>query len=431
VIQVPQNKAAFPTSISCASAGDCTAVGETGGRVFAASESKGRWGKAIEVPGLSSLKGFGDLAEFEVSCGSSGNCEVGGDYIGPRDGVFAFVASERNGVWAKAISVPGLGALNTGRDEELTSLSCSPGGDNCTAGGSYEVGSGSSRGFDAYVVSERNGRWGKATPVPGLNPSQFARIRSVSCASAGNCSGGGSLGGQQGFLVSEKNGTWGKAIVVPGLSALNTGNEAEVDHVSCATVGNCVAGGSYFDTQDNELVWVASEKNGTWGNATTVPGLNALAAGGFADDQALSCTTPGNCAASGTYQGSVAGNFQGWVASEKTGTWGSAIEVPNLGTLNTGGNVQVVLVSCAAPGNCAAGGSFALTDEEGGDTGAFVATEVKGAWGKATAVPGLSALNTGSSVVDALTCAPAGPCVVGGSYVDHSNHIRGFVISQK
>jgi hypothetical protein len=94
--------------------------------------------------------------------------------------------------------------------------------------------------------------WGTAREVPGtaaLNAGGNAAVDSVSCTSAGNCSAGGSYkdssGHQQAFVVSQINGTWGKAKEVPGTSALNQGRNAGVSSVSCASAGNCSAGGSY------------------------------------------------------------------------------------------------------------------------------------------------------------------------------------------
>ena len=72
---------------------------------------------------------------------------------------------------------------------------------------SYRSGSGNTR---AFVASERNGRWGKAIQVPGsgaLNAGGGAGVNSVSCPSAGNCAAGGlyvdSSGHDQGFVVSQ------------------------------------------------------------------------------------------------------------------------------------------------------------------------------------------------------------------------------------
>jgi hypothetical protein len=45
-------------------------------------------------------------------------------------------------------------------------------------------------------------------------------------------------------VVSEKNGVWGQAIRVPGLVI----RDAWISSVSCASAGNCGAGGSYGET---------------------------------------------------------------------------------------------------------------------------------------------------------------------------------------
>jgi len=45
-------------------------------------------------------------------------------------------------------------------------------------------------------------------------------------------------------------GTWGTAREVPGTAALNnTGGDAATNSVSCASSGNCSAGGSYTSRQ--------------------------------------------------------------------------------------------------------------------------------------------------------------------------------------
>jgi len=99
----------------------------------------------------------------------------------------------------------------------------------------------------------------------------------------------------------------------------------------------------------------SSEQNGIWGQAITVPGLRNL--GKFAELGSVSCASPGNCAAGGAYRDQLH-HWQGFVVSEQNGVWGRAAEVPGLGSLNKGGNAGVRSVSCASPGSCAAGGSY-------------------------------------------------------------------------
>ena len=107
--------------------------------------------------------------------------------------------------------------------------------------------------------------WGTAIEVPGtaaLNQGGAAGITSMSCASAGNCSAGGhyfdSSFHSQAFVASQVNGTWHAAIEVPGIAALNTGGVAEVTSVSCAPAGTCSAGGDYYDSSGDTQLFVVS-----------------------------------------------------------------------------------------------------------------------------------------------------------------------------
>jgi hypothetical protein len=419
------------TSLSCASAGSCAAGGfygdrSGGGQGFVAAERRGAWGRAIEVPGLGALNKGGDAGVESVSCASAGDCAAGGFYLDRSSHPQGFVAAERGGIWGKAIEVPGLGALNKGPSNgygaDVTSVSCASAG-NCSYGG-YSLGRhGSQQGF---VADQRNGRWRNATEVPGLgalNTDGSAEIDSVSCASPGNCSAEGSYAGRGsgGFVVAERNGRWGKALQVPGLAALGGG---DVSSVSCASPGNCTAGGTYAVGPPVRLQgFVATERNGRWGKATEVPGLAALGGG---EVNSVSCASPGNCTAGGFYPGG------GFAVAERNGRWGKATRIPGLAALSKGrASDGVVSVSCASPGNCAAAGAYA---DRAGLLRQFVAAERNGRWGKAIQVPGLAALNKGSSQPfsqatydPVLSCAPAGTCAAGGAYTDASEHAQGFV----
>jgi hypothetical protein len=113
-------------------------------------------------------------------------------------------------------------------------------------------------------------------------------------------------------VVSENNGTWGQAISVPGLRALGAGPYTDVRSVSCASPGNCAAGGWYIDARDHSQGYVAVETNGVWGMAIEVPGLESLNKDGDASVDSVSCAPAGNCAAGGSYRGAGHG-VQGFV----------------------------------------------------------------------------------------------------------------------
>ena len=426
-------------SVSCPSAGDCAAGGRYAGRhgndpAFVVSERHGRWGKAIEVPGLAALN-TGPGADVEsVSCPSAGNCAAGGWYYTPAGRHAApeqgFVVSERNGAWGKAIEVPSLAALNPGGEAEVDSVSCaSPG--NCVAGGSY----GGSVKRQGFVAVERHGRWGKAAEVPGLgtlNTFNYAEVYSVSCAPSGLCAAGGYYtardGNASGFVAVERDGRWGRAVEVPGLGALSTGGDAVVDSVSCPSAGNCAAGGTYTDRSHNSQGFAAVERDGRWRKAIEVPGLGALNKGGFAVVSSVSCASAGDCAAGGDYADSE-GKSQGFVAVERDGRWGTATEVPGLAVLGKGRNAQVLSVSCAPGGPCAAGGYYS---GRVGYHSYFVAVEQDGRWSRAIQVPGLKTLHKGRvSGIDefylSVSCARGGTCAAGGYYADGPGNSQGFV----
>ena len=170
------------------------------------------------------------------------------------------------GMWGRAIAVPGLAALNTGRNADVLSVSCAAPG-SCAAGGYYQ-----GHGKHGFVAVEGNGRWRRAVEVPGLKAlgTGGSQVSVVSCAAPGYCAAGGYYGNHsknpyevitgRGFVASERGGRWHRAVQVPGLGALNTGGNAEVRSVSCASRGYCAAVGYYTDSGGHRQGFVAVEQ---------------------------------------------------------------------------------------------------------------------------------------------------------------------------
>jgi hypothetical protein len=384
----------------------------------------GSWGTAREVPGTAALNQSGFARVRSLSCASPGNCSAGGFYWSGN--FHPFVVSQVSGTWRAAIEVPGIAARNRGGNAEVNSVSCSSAG-NCSAGGYYTDFSGN---LQAFVASEVNGTWHASVEVPGtaaLNQFGGASVDSVSCASPGNCSAGGwytdHAGFSRAFVVSEVNGAWHTAVEVPHATALDQADVAVVSSVSCAAAGNCSAGGYYWDASGLRQAFVLSEVNGAWHAAIEVPGTAALNRSGDAMIDSVSCASPGNCSAGGYYSGG-----QAFVVSEVNGAWHAAIEVPGIAALNKSYDARVNSVSCASAGNCSAGGYYRDSSTA---FQAFVVSEVNGTWHTAIEVPGTAALNkTGNAAVFPVSCAAAGECSAGGSYQDGSDHNQAFVVSE-
>jgi hypothetical protein len=407
------------TSVSCWAVNNCASGGYYGysdtltphGQAFVVAEQNGRWGKAEEVPGLAALNTGGDARVVSVSCAPGGYCVAGGYYADGDGNSQAFVVTAVKGRWRAAVEVPGTAALEAGGGfARVTSVSC-PAAGSCAAGGYYANGKRMER---AFVVSQKKGSWHAArrVPVPVAGPGGDG-FASLSCWSAGNCAAGGSYSasGRLGaWVVSERNGVWGRWGQVPGLAALNTGHAASVNSVSCARGGYCAVGGFYRlpaagpDSPAYDSPFVASGRNGRWHAAVAWPAapvLNGFLGPDDGDIVAVSCPSPRSCVAAG-FDGYYADGQPPFVVSQKNGVWGTPRALP--GALAT---PEVFWLSCPSAGNCGIGG------------GNLVVGERNGRWAKAEKLPGLAALGKiggGTASIVSVSCPSAGHCTAAGFY---------------
>jgi hypothetical protein len=191
--------------------------------------------------------------------------------------------------------------------------------------------------------------------------------------------------------------------------------------VSCAAAGNCSAGGYYTDSSGYQRAFGVSERNGAWGTAHQVAA--ALNTGGYAQIDSVSCAAAGNCSAGGWYQ-LPSGHYQAFVVNEANGTWGPAQKVA--AALNKRGFAGVDSVSCGSAGNCSAGGYYTPRPNH---SQAFVVNEANGTWGPAQKVA--AALTAGgSAAIESVSCASAGHCSAGGFLSDSSGRLQAFVIGE-
>lgn len=310
--------------VSCSAPGECAGGGfytDRGGhtQAFVVDERKGVWGVAREVPGSAALNTGGAIAVNAISCASAGRCAVGGSY---NDGAAAWIADEAGGVWGHAQELAG--ALNDGGVAAVTSISCVRPG-YCAAGGivGVAVDSGENAVLGGFVASEAHGTW------TAFGVAQAATVSSISCGSAGNCVAGGSAEFAPGdYIVTETSGTWGSAQPLPGTGTLS-GISPEVTSVSCEPSGCDAVGTTAYclpvscTTQTpggNGVGFGVTETGGTWGgawgNAVALP-LPVPAPSAHIDwlvPQSLSCTSPGDCAATGG-NGARRGQCPAWYRS--------------------------------------------------------------------------------------------------------------------
>ena len=364
---------------NCAVAGT---YADAGGAVqwFAADEKNGAWQSAIKIPGLAKLATAHESLVNSLSCASAGNCAVAGSYRTTDNASHAFVADEKNFTWQRAIEVPGIRALNSDSGAEADAVSCASAG-NCAVAGSYN--DPVTNNLHAFVDDESGGTWGQGHAVPGADTLGPGEATAVSCASAGNCAVTGdytdSAFSQQVFVADETGGTWGPAQALPGLAAQNVSGHAEAVAISCPAPGNCATGGTFsglFNLTPDTEAYVADERQGSWDLAAQVFGPPPFNNGSLVPVlRSLSCGSVGNCAAGGSFATQSIG-FPVYVVNEVNGSWGNAIQLPGIVALNKGLESDVSSISCPSPGNCAVGGFY--TDANGHDQ-AFVANQTTAA----------------------------------------------------
>lgn len=419
-------------AVDCPAAGDCTAGGfYSDGSTkkqqgFVIGESGGLWDSAQDVPLVPILNTGGSADVLTVACLAAGECGAGGFY---RDagGLEGFIGSEVSDTWDGSIELSG-----SGGGAQVDAEAC-PAFGRCVIGGYISDASGNRQPFvddqsgSWPTATPLSGNLNHGSLGLG-------EVTSLSCTSLGTCAAGGfytdAKGGHQGFVVTQAHGVWGSMHELAG--SLNKGDNGQVSQVSCGvspkliSIVTCAAVGYYTAGNGHGDPFTATLANGTWGPAVTVPVSAALNKGNFAQLNTVSCPTANNCSAGGAYAISGSGN-EPLMVTETNGKWGPAIELPGAATLNTGKNMSVTQMSCVSPGKCSAAGDFHTANHS---EGVWAASQKGGTWGQAGTIPGLASLATGGQAeVEGLSCATAGSCGLVGDYITMSGSQQPFVVS--
>jgi hypothetical protein len=425
-------------SVSCPSAGNCSAVGyyavsavqEQG---LLLDESSGTWSRGTEAPlpsgAIAFTGGRYTLAPWSsVSCASAGNCSAVGYYVN-NFGSQGFLLDKFSGTWSQGIEVRPPSDAISDPMIFLNSLSC-PSAGNCSAVGSYNISNDTTSGL---LLDESSGTWSQGVEAPrpsNASTDEFTALNSVSCPSAGNCSAVGlypdSAGHGQGLLLDESSGTWSQGVEAPLPSNAGTDPGVDLESVSCPSVGNCSAVGTYNDSSGNEQGLLLDESSGIWSQ-----GVEALLPFDTDEDyvslSSVSCASAGNCSAVGTYNDS-SGYVHGLLLSESSGTWSQGVEAPL--PPNAGADLGVALssVSCASAGNCSAVGYYydSTYHRQG-----LLLKESSGIWSRGVKAPLPSSARTDPGVaLSSISCSSAGNCSAVGTYNDSAGHEQGLLLKE-
>ena len=328
-VDPPSGPSPLLNSISCASPGNCVAVGSyLGNRMthpLLVTESDGTWGAGVEplLPVNADTSPDPDQPDVGggldfISCPAAGECTAVGWYTNKdaAHSIYPWVLTESGGIWSAGQDalLPADASIQGDLDKGpspffgFTGLSCPTVG-NCTAVGGYEDQNG---GEEGLILTDRDGVWSQGVKAP-LPPSAVPKTESnefnsplvsVSCAAPTDCTAVGwyvlgSLAAKRGLLLTERGGEWkASALGLPPKAKAPGG--VYLTSVSCPTRGNCTAVGHYRHKGRTHGL-IVRERGGKWGRAA-----NAAVPKGASSDQhtflnSVSCPSAGACTAGGDY----------------------------------------------------------------------------------------------------------------------------------
>ncbi len=250
-------------SVACQSPGNCVAVGgyeaASTGYPMVITETDGVWGRAAKLtlpPPFSNKSRYGLGTLESVSCASAGNCTAVGQYLPSGiHGAIMMIVTEVNGVWGPATGAARpSGAAQAGGGAGLAAVAC-PSVGECVAVGDYIDKHGA---FQAMVISQARGRWGRVQQLtlPADADTSLGTgggLNGVACVTEGNCFAVGTYRRKAGHIVPiiapETNGRWGGFQTPPlPANAATTGSEStDLKSVACTSAGTCVTVGTYGD----------------------------------------------------------------------------------------------------------------------------------------------------------------------------------------
>ena len=157
-------------------------------------------------------------------------------------------------------------------------------------------------------------------------------------------------------MAASTTAQWGTGVeaVLPANAAAGV-QDPPLNSVSCASAGNCVAVGSYYDSSGSEQGVLLDEVSGQWSlgvEATLPSNADTVPPDPFVTLSAVSCPSVGNCVAVGDYWGD---NPYGLLLDEISGHWKAGAEASGPGGSGLPGGLSGV--SCPSVGSCAAVGS--------------------------------------------------------------------------
>ncbi|HEX3617448.1 MAG TPA: Ig domain-containing protein [Solirubrobacteraceae bacterium] len=372
----------------------------------------------------------GDTVVYDEACGATDSCVAVGSYqlSSTEDLPFVDAIVDGKPLPAEPVSLPANAAPGP-QTAYLDGVSCSSSG-SCTAYGAYLSGGQE----EPMVVQISAGVPATATEVTlpaDSGPGGFTTLNGISCPSAGNCVLAGSYlntttNADTPLILSVVNGVPQPAVAVAPPADVDPDNRyGDFYGVACQSWSSCVAVGLYRGANDDAKPFIDQITAGVAHNAiaTAVP-ADASTASPSAYLNYVACPAMGSCEAIGYYTDD-AGHEANLVVPISGGTPGTATAVtPPSGAYGNRHEVELEGLSCSSAALCVAAG-FDYYDAAYDERAALVTITPAGATAQTPALPAnqysggpenSQFSDYGEDDGSAVSCAPAGPCLLDGYY---------------
>jgi hypothetical protein len=409
-------------SVACPAVSACTAVGSYTGSAgyqgLLLTKSGSSW-KAVQAPLPAGAAADPYAILGSVACGSVSVCVVAGRYFDAAGNLQGLLLTGSGSSWT-AIQAPLPPGAATNPDVQLSGLACAPASSECAAVGSYVD---ASTGQQGLLITGSGTSWTTVkAPVPaGADGFPRVDVKAVTCPAASECVAVGSYLDSdtsiQSLVLTGVGSSW-SVIEAPLPSGASTVGDTGLATVACSSVSACGAFGTYPEGHGG---WLLTGAGTSW-TATDAP----LPPNGELTNSlnAAYCHSASPCTVVGSYDGTngldgeaLTGSRSSWAATE-TALPGNAAVDPQT-SLNS--------VSCVSTGTCLAAGTYTTASGKGqgvlisGASSSWLAIE--------SPLPRGVGPSSNSSLSDGACARKASSCVAVGYYTDQNGNDQGLLLA--
>lgn len=394
------------------------------GRGSIVEERNGVWQAAARTTGLAAvLRAPGQVMGTPqlVTCATPTSCVVAGQILDSSGTLQGFVATVDDGTASGATILAHSAGVNAGANLtsgfSATSLAC-PQPSQCILAGTTTSRSG--QPVAALAVQLPTG-WSTLQAPAGLSVGWSSVADGVSCGSPSACMALVTMTGPSGQVRLGTVRVQGGVIGSIRLLAADPNPSVLVQHVEVVAwqcSGNRCIGAGTWDRTTAASTSFGMTVNGTKAATQAVMGTTNFSVRSVAT--AMACSAPQRCVIAGTYQ-DVAGLTQGFVIGYANGTWGAAQPVPGIQALNSGAHgtvgASIDALACPSAGRCIVLGTAV---DRFGRRQVVIDRSGNSGWGRAQIIPGTIQDNSGGQAqVLGLSCAQASTCAGLVTLADH------------